>query len=483
MPQLRLIIKSTPNYDDYKPAYPVNWDAGFENHHIEPGEKPRLVGSGNAKEWHISVIHNKTGQRRTYSYHDRSFYPPVDTTKQRTLRDRIALREKARDRGHGSLVDPKPMRKSLRGLRLTLRKSVSIGEKADSKMAASNTSKSTFVKGLRLYLRKSVSGGLPASHPLAKTLADNNSRMLMKNETHAGNSKLLQSSMSRQPKNQDTSDKLVSTGAIVKPAYDKLIGDIGREHNFHETSNWNPNEKGRVAKEITKGHKAGGIVVYAPLKAKEKIDKNANDKFLHNKNNKNFRPDTDVHGRPGYNRITDVVRGSIGVPHRADLPHVMDSLRKRLNHPDSEFELAEEPKDNFSHPKSTGYSDFNIRLRHKKTGHVSELQLHTLDMLHSKDSPYGSHDIAGHAYYDAQTDINNPKKNPKSLDHETLEGHQRHLYGHEVLSNERTRHPSIEKNPTAIGLANEHIRMTNHTVHDTGKLLHPNGSIVTKKMD
>lgn len=140
---------------------------------------------------------------------------------------------------------------------------------------------------------------------------------------------------------------------------------------------------------------------------------------------------TDYGGDAG--RITDIVRGSVSVPHVDDVPHAVEVLRK---HADAQgFDIVK-PKNRFHHEKGSrthtgarpggGYRDANVLLRHRDTGALSEVQVHAHPFLHAKDQE------GGHAAYVEHTELIRkhgtapPDRIVKRLG--DLESHQKRVY-------------------------------------------------------
>lgn len=118
-------------------------------------------------------------------------------------------------------------------------------------------------------------------------------------------------------------------------------------------------------------HKKGGMVHLAPLKGTKDGGARIKEKASSVKNQ-------NEDGTPGFHRLRDLSRASIAVPHKDDIPHIVEHLRR------AGVKFAERPEERFSKPTEEGYSDVQTSPVDPH-GHIGELQLHTLDMYHAKE--------------------------------------------------------------------------------------------------
>jgi hypothetical protein len=136
------------------------------------------------------------------------------------------------------------------------------------------------------------------------------------------------------------------------------------------------NRYGLTGELIARGHEVGGLTLSAPLRDEQSIEEEA-------------RRFTGEDGAPRTDRVLDVVSSAIAVSHRADLPHVIQSLREAGGA--EGLRLATRPFDLFNTPTAEGFSFVRLLQRHAATGHIGELQLHTIDLLQARDLGIGSH--------------------------------------------------------------------------------------------
>lgn len=221
----------------------------------------------------------------------------------------------------------------------------------------------------------------------------------------------------------------------AKVDYDEMLHHVATHLGFRHTTD------GPSIENLNAGAATGGMTLTAPLKKQEKVEMRANGKKAH------------ADGTPGYDNIKDHVRGSVVVRHRADLPHVMDALRKHMG---DKFEIAAKPKDRYAEPTQEGYSDVSLALRHKPTGHIGELQLSTFDMIHAKEHGEPGKETpehAGHHYYDVTEKIKDKEDKGEATPQELgkrddTNAQARHLYSG-ALESESKQEPALEKHPAA----------------------------------
>jgi hypothetical protein len=123
---------------------------------------------------------------------------------------------------------------------------------------------------------------------------------------------------------------------------------------------------------IIRGHESGGLTLTAPLLDRETIEAEA------------WR--LGEKGQPRFDRVRNVSSAAIAVRHRSDIPHMYRNLLD-----DPNFTLAEQPFDLFEFPTAEGFSWMCLHQSDSETGHIGEMQLHTLDMLQARDLGIGGH--------------------------------------------------------------------------------------------
>ena len=177
----------------------------------------------------------------------------------------------------------------------------------------------------------------------------------------------------RQPSNH--LDTLYEQAAAHKEHLDNLIDKgqgVGDKLGMHIVHG-HPSEH-----DIAEGHRKGGLVVMAPLKGRDRAEE---------KVAKDYGGDT--------SQIKDLSRATIAVRHADDIPHVMHRLRQHG------MQMKSAPK--FKRTNA-GYQDITVHPVHSETGHIGEMQMMPLDMLHAKSHGLPEHGFptAGHRLYEDQ---------------------------------------------------------------------------------
>lgn len=163
-----------------------------------------------------------------------------------------------------------------------------------------------------------------------------------------------------------TQEKLYEAAAEAKPDFDATLKgvaeDLGAEVPDFEQAVKNASERPEQPQ-----------VILAPLKGQERANEKIETKY-----------DGD------HNKLQDVVRGTVVVPHLRDFPAMVETLRKHAEAHGFKIRKAENryvdgPEDHNVGPTSSGYRDAAVALVHPN-GTVTELQLQTAPMFTAKES-------------------------------------------------------------------------------------------------
>lgn len=194
--------------------------------------------------------------------------------------------------------------------------------------------------------------------------------------------------------------------------------------------------------DFAEGHKRGGMVLMAPLKGEKRAREKVEQKGV------------------GFDHLKDLSRATVAVSHPDDIAHVTHRLRQ------AGFPLAGAPDYKVT---PAGYQDITVRPHHPETGHVGELQIMPIDMLHAKQ--HGFSGIPGHALYEemrAMTpeELETPQGKAR---YEHLNAQSNALYG-EAVRRMESRQPQLHaKGQTMKGVT----RVKAHTRRKRSHFHHP----------
>lgn len=169
-----------------------------------------------------------------------------------------------------------------------------------------------------------------------------------------------------------TKEELYAHAADAKKHYDDLVAKkVGRVFNTRSY-----NDFGKAMADIESGKK-GKVVILAPLKGEKRAEEKVNADYGGN-----------------WNRLTDMVRGTIAVDHVGELEPVLNGLKETAAK--NGFTVVAH-SDKYANPTPAGYRDHNLRLR-GPNGHISELQINTKPMIRAKEG-------RGHKIYEEQRSL------------------------------------------------------------------------------
>jgi hypothetical protein len=179
----------------------------------------------------------------------------------------------------------------------------------------------------------------------------------------------------------NTADALWKQAEETKPVYDSFVDKgEGVQRDIGATST------GNFEDAVKEFGKPGAVVITAPIKGAARSAEKVASKFGGN-----------------YNRLADVVRGTIAVDTVADVSKVIASVER--NAAAKGFKIVE--LDNkFAHPTEAGYRDLSMKIA-APNGHLTELQINTKPMMIAKGD--------GHKLYEEARTIDAKAKIEKRL--------------------------------------------------------------------
>lgn len=214
---------------------------------------------------------------------------------------------------------------------------------------------------------------------------------------------------------------------------------------------------------IAHGRASGGLVLSSDLRSKDSIEEEA---MRLSKN-----------GEPAYDRVLDMVSGAMAVTHRADIPYIMQDVIAKGEK--TNFSLAAQPFDLFRNPTVEGFSFIRILRRHESTGHVSEFQLHTLDMLQARDLGIGGHRPVQeyHQRLLLLPKLANTRSPAQQKEWEIVWSQVRHAF-YLALTAELSEHPHLESDEEKYFDQQGHINFIRLRAVCSGELRDASGNIV-----
>lgn len=111
----------------------------------------------------------------------------------------------------------------------------------------------------------------------------------------------------------------------------------------------------------------GPVVIIPDLKGKKRAAEKVNNKY-----------------GGDWSQLTDVVRGTVGVDHVADVPKAIEAVRHEMSK--QGWKLASKPQDRMTEPLPGGYRD--LLMLFEKQGQIAELQVNVKSMLLAKDKAH-----------------------------------------------------------------------------------------------
>lgn len=107
----------------------------------------------------------------------------------------------------------------------------------------------------------------------------------------------------------------------------------------------------------------GAVVIIPDLKGKARAAEKVNNKY-----------------GGDWSQLTDVVRGTVGVDHTADVPTAIEAVRNEMAK--HGWKIASKPQDRMTQPMPGGYRD--LLMLFEKQGQIAELQINVKPMLLAK---------------------------------------------------------------------------------------------------
>ena len=163
--------------------------------------------------------------------------------------------------------------------------------------------------------------------------------------------------------------------------------------------------------------KPGGLLMIAPLKGKARAAEKVKNDY-----------------GGDWSRLVDTVRCTIAVDAMADLPGLVEALRK------GGMKLAKQPKDRFAKPTPVGYRDMLLNIELPPSGVIGEMQLHVKSMLSAKSD--------GHEHYEVERTLD-PKKKAGTLTPEEEKSYQEAISSQEAIYAEAWKAATGGKAPEA----------------------------------